>query len=132
MQKQPNKADVEPRVGIIWFYRRRLIAVTTLLSEAEPYGKALTHPTGHIEFWSSLQQRGTVPVDVEYEEPPRGRVGYDKERAAFFLYADRCIIKNSTAIRAILAAFHLPRDVKPQPDAHYLCANCMSRQRDQG
>ena len=128
MPKKHEKPELEPRVGIFWLYGRRLIADSTPLSKAEPYGDGLTHPTSHIDFWSALQELGAVPADVEYDEPPRGRISYDKRRAAVLLYADRCIIGDPAALKAITTTFHLPQDIRPQPDAHYRCAKCMSRQ----
>jgi hypothetical protein len=38
-----------------------------------------------------------VPPEVEYEEPPRGRVGYDKREERYWLRADRCILKEESA-----------------------------------
>ncbi|MDT8070596.1 MAG: hypothetical protein ROO76_20745 [Terriglobia bacterium] len=122
MPKKHEKPEVEPRVGIFWLYGRRLITDSTPLSKAEPYGDALTHATGHIDFRSMLQRRRTIPADVEYDEPPRGRVGYDKRHATFFLFADSCIIANPAAPKAIIGTFHLPKNITPQKDAHYRCA----------
>jgi hypothetical protein len=41
-----NPATPEPRVGIFWLLDGKVIIDSTPLSMAEPYGTALTHPTG--------------------------------------------------------------------------------------
>jgi hypothetical protein len=119
----------EPCVGIFWIYNSRLITDSTPLSQAEPYGDALTHATGHIDHWTALQERGAVPIDVEYEEPPRGRVGYNTKKKEFFMLADRCIINDAGAVQKIIAALHLPEDTEPFPDFHYRCTKCLKRTR---
>ena len=86
-----NPTTPEPSVGIFWLFRDRLILDATPISKAEAYGTALTHPTGHIDYWARLQQTGAVPAEVEYEEPPRGRVVYDGRERCFHLLADKCI-----------------------------------------
>ena len=65
-RKQP-----EPRVGIFWWFRNRIIADCTAVSIAERYGDCLTHATSHIDFWSELQRSRVVPAEVDYEEPSR-------------------------------------------------------------
>ncbi len=38
-------------------------------------------PLSHIDYWSELQRNGKVSSDVNYEEPPRGRVVYGRIRS---------------------------------------------------
>jgi hypothetical protein len=87
---------------------------------------------GHIDYWTELQERGAVPIEVEYEEPPRGRVGYNAKKKEFFLLADHCIIGDAEAVQKIIAALHLPEDTEPLPDFHYRCAKCLRRTRRRG
>ncbi len=123
-----RNANEEPRVGIFWWFRGKLIIDSTPLSQAEPYGNALTHATGHIEFWTEQQKRGALPEDIEYEEPPRGRVNYDKRDERFFLRADRCILEASDVVRQLISALKLPpKRTSIGPDAHYRCTKCLSR-----
>jgi hypothetical protein len=123
--RQPH----EPRVGIFWLHNGKLITDSTPLSEAEPYGDVLTHGKGHIDYWTELQERGAVPIEVEYEEPPRGRVGYNAKKKEFFMLADHCIIQNAAAVQTIITAFHMPEDTEPMPDFHYRCPKCLRRTR---
>jgi hypothetical protein len=121
----------ESTVGIFWLFRGRLITDLISLSAAEPYGQCLTHPRGHLRVWTDLQSRGVVPVDVEYEEPPRGRTLYDKSRDRFVLLADPCILKREAVVRRIMTNMHLP-DAKTETgrDAHYRCAKCLAKSGD--
>src|ERR1035437_10557045 len=87
----PNKqsAEGQQKVGIFWLIGDRLILDTSPLSDAEAYGDCLTHRNSHIDFWTAQQRFGAVPSDIEYEEPPRGRVVFNTKTLRFALYADR-------------------------------------------
>ncbi len=117
----------EPRLGIFWLLGDKLILDSTPLSMAEPYGTALTHPTGHIDYWERLQHTGAIPADVPYEEPPRGRVVFDKRDERFRLYADKCILSRREAVGRIMDAMHLPVDKTTEGrDEHYRCFECLN------
>ena len=47
---------------------------------------------GHADYWQQLRRSGAVPGEVEYDEPPRGRVVYDTIGRKYLLYADSCIL----------------------------------------
>jgi hypothetical protein len=97
--KTDKNPDVEPSVGIFWLFNGKLIIDSTPLSEAEPDVYWLWHALLHIKYWKRLQQQRLLPLDVEYEEPPRGRVVYDKREQRFHLYADKCILDCKDVIR---------------------------------
>jgi hypothetical protein len=131
--EQAKQSEVEPHVAIFWLFEGKLIIDSTPLSEAEPYGDALTHATGHIDYWSAQQKRGVIASDVEYEEPPRGRVGYDKREDRFFVRADKCILNRQAVVQKILAALNLPvGKTSTGIDPHYRCARCLERTEDRG
>jgi hypothetical protein len=122
--KKPN----ESHVGIFWFFNGKLIIDTTPVSKAEPYGGHLGHPTSHIDYWTKLQREGVVPPEVEYEEPPRGRVGYDNREQRFWLRADRCILKKKALVSRIMKAMNLPSsNTRMENDDHYQCEVCLRR-----
>lgn len=56
-----------------------------------------------------------MPIEINYEQPPRGRVGYNQKRKTLLMLADACIIKNAALIKAVIAAFHLPLCWVPEP-----------------
>lgn len=122
-----NSRTPEPCVGIFWLFRDEIIIDSAPLSKAEPYGTALTHPTGHIDYWTRLQHTGAVPAEVEYEEPPRGRVVFDKREQRFHLLADKCILSRRKVVREIMDAMHLPPGKTSEDrDEHYRCFECLS------
>ncbi len=115
----------EPHVGIFWLFDGKPIIDSTPLSKAEPYGTALTHPTGHDDYWSHLQDTGAVPADVEYWRPPRGRVVFQGREERFDFLADKCIRSNRKVVREIKNAMHLPLGKTTEGgDTHYRCSNC--------
>lgn len=121
-----NPVTPEPNVGIFWFFRDRIIVDSTPLSNAEPFGNALGHPTGHIDYWTRLQQTGAVPAEVEYEEPPRGRVVFDQREQRFHLLADKCILGRRDVVAGIMKAMHLPPGKTTEGrDEHYRCFECL-------
>src|ERR1039458_6900246 len=117
----------EPRVGIFWLIDERIVIDTTPVSKAEAYSRASTHPTSHIDYWTRLQRTGAVPPEVEYEEPPRGRVVFDKREQRFTLYADVCILRKKSVVKKLLRLLHLPDDTALSTDAHYRCFHCLTR-----
>ncbi len=121
-----NPTTPEPSVGIFWLFRDRLILDATPLSKAELYGSALGHPTSHIDHWTRLQRTRAVPAEIEYEEPPRGRVVYDQREQRFHLLADKCILGRRDAVTRIMEAMHLPPDKTTEGrDEHYRCFECL-------
>jgi len=120
----------EPEVGIVWFLDGRLIIESTPVSCAECYADSLTHPKGHPGYWAELQAAGFVPSDLEYDEVPRGRAGYDTVQDQFFIYRDRCI--PTKAIRQIIRTLRLPKaKVVVSLDQHYRCPRCMKEGRNE-
>lgn len=121
-----NSTTPEPSVGIFWLFRDRLILDATPISKAEAYSTALTHPTGHIDYWTRLQQTGAVPPEVEYEEPPRGRVVFDQREQSFHLLADKCILCRRDVVGQIMTAMNLPHGKTSEGrDEHYQCFECL-------
>jgi hypothetical protein len=121
-----NSRTPERCVGIFWLFRNEIIIDSTPLSKAESYGTALTHPTGHIKYWNQLRQIGAVPAEVEYEEPPRGRVIFDGRAQRFHLLADKCILGQGNVVTEIMRTMHLPPDKTSKGrDEHYRCFTCL-------
>jgi len=126
---QPHTGQTESCVGIFWLHDGKLIIDTTPVSMAEPYGTALTHPSGHIDHWERLQRTGAVPADVEYEEEPRGRVVFDGREQRFHLMADKCILGRRDVVAGIMEVMHLPDDTAVSTDEHYRCRHCLAGRR---
>lgn len=117
----------EPRVGIFWLFNGKLIIDTTPVSQGEAYGDHVGHAASHVDHWAELQRKRLVPPEIEYEEPPRGRVGYDKREERFWLRADRCILRKKTLLNRIMKVMRLLPNTKIETDPHYCCAGCLRR-----
>lgn len=122
-----RKRAAEPEVGIFFVYEGRLLIDATPVSEAESYGSFKGHATGHDRFWQTLQRNNLVPREVEYDEVPRGRVGYDIKERRFYIMVDACIKKNERIIDRIERDMNLPsaNTAPPKLDSHYKCPGCM-------
>jgi hypothetical protein len=121
-KKGENK---EPKLGIFWSYKGKLLFDSTSLNQAEPYGEHLTHPRSHIDTWTQFQRLGKVPPECEYEEHPRGRVMYHPSSGEFTILADKCILDHKDLIAQIKDALHLPKKTKLGTDPHYRCFRCL-------
>jgi hypothetical protein len=77
-------------------------------------------------MWEMFQQKGIAPRDMEYEDAPRGRVVYNTKTQRFMLLADRCILRNETVVRKIMAEMNLPsKSTDRDTDSHYRCLACL-------
>jgi hypothetical protein len=119
------KSGHEPHVGIFWLLDGTLLIDSTPLDQAEPYGDHLTHPRSHIDVWDGWQKLGKVPVDVPYEEPPRGRVVFNRKTSQSVLLADKCILERKSIVAEIMKALVLPKAVTLGSDSHYRCSKCL-------
>jgi len=121
-----RKVATEPEVGIFFVYNGKPFIDGTPVSEAEGYGAFKTHGRGHDAFWRELQRNGIVPPGVEYDEVPRGRVGYDTKEGKFYVFADPCILKNERLLDKIESDMSLPsaKTAPPKGDPHYKCPGC--------
>jgi hypothetical protein len=120
----------EFRVGIFWVLNGKPLINSTALSEAEPYGNHLSHPQGHAEVWEQWQGKGVLSPDMEYDEPPRGRVMHNTKTRRFTLLADRCILRDKEVVRKIKSQMSLPRNTETDTDSHYRCLDCLRARSD--
>jgi hypothetical protein len=127
-----GEMDPEPMVGIFWLFKGQLIFDVSPVSTAEPYGDCVGHAKSHIAFWADLQRAGVIPWDVEYEDPPRGRVIFNLKTKKFNVYSDKCIRVQSAVVRKIFREFSLPTDSAViTSDGHYRCRTCLFQDETQ-
>jgi hypothetical protein len=125
MNRPAQRQKKEPQVGIFWIVDGKPLIDSTPLSQAEPYGDHLTHARGHAEVWGQYQRVGVVPIDMEYEESPRGRVMYNTKTQRFRLLADRCILRDRSMVSTIMKVMNLPNKTTDRgTDSHYRCSAC--------
>ena len=66
-----------------------------------------------------------------YDEPPRGRVMFDRTTEPFTLLADRCILSRKDLISQISEELRLPKNTTLGTDSHYRCYECLYRTDDE-
>jgi hypothetical protein len=76
-------------------------------------------------FGAKFQQSSIVPADMEYEEPPRGRVMFNARTKQFAFLADKCILADKGIVGKIISALSLPKTTKTGTDEHYKCSSCL-------
>jgi len=113
------------QVGIVYLVGDKLWIDSTPIAGAGHYGDSAIHERDHISYWAELVKTGSVP-DSEYEEPPRGRVAYNRKTGKYTLLADRCILGRKSLVSQILSRMHLPpKDTETGTDSHYRCSRCL-------
>lgn len=120
-----RKPAAEPRLGIFWLLGKRLLFDMSALSEAESYGDFKIHYGNHVTVWERFRSQKLVPPEVEYEEPPRGRVTFNTKTRQFSLLADKCILSRKDLIATIKNELHLPKQISLGTDPHYRCFTCL-------
>ena len=123
---QPIGQPGAPEVGIFWDLNGALILDGVPLEAAEAWGRFKNYPGSHEKMWPRYQRVDSVPKDMKYDAPPRGRVVYDIVTRRFHLYADACILRNEAMLAKIRGDLHLPPEVEAAPDDHYRCAKCLA------
>jgi hypothetical protein len=130
---EQNQRDAErrkrlagsPEVGIFWDVNGRLIIAGAFLEEAQTWGRFAHYPMEHEQAWPSYQRVEAAPLDMEYDDAPRGRVVYDKVTQQFHLYADACILLNEAMLGKIRSNLSLPSEIEMGPDNFYQCVTCL-------
>lgn len=119
----------EPRVGILWWFCDHLLVAGIRARCATTYGGYGIYERGHAEQWQEWQQCGVVPVDVEYDEFPRGRISFHHREGKFLLLADSCIVADQNRLGRVMTVMRLPREnTVTGTDLHYRCSPCLSTQ----
>ena len=124
--KDPSDTTEGLQVAVFWLFRSRLVLDGTDLDKAEPWGEYLNAPS-HEDVWARHQRERLVPLNVEYDYPPRGRVVFDSVRQRFYLYGDKCILDIPELVGEIVRRLNLPPSTQVGPDDHYRCPRCLPR-----
>jgi hypothetical protein len=82
-REQRERLANSPAVGIFWVVSGKLIILGAWLEEARTTGRFARYPIPHEKAWVNYRRNAIVPSDMEYDDPPRGRVDYDKVNQEF-------------------------------------------------
>lgn len=81
--------DPAKRIGIYWVHDGRVVGHSCLLDEAEVgIPGLLDSPFTHIDAWPSVRAQNRLPSHLEYDDLPRGRVMYQRDRNKWVVYGD--------------------------------------------
>jgi len=82
------------KIGIFWFYKNEVIGIAHELkiSEADSLGMIDSHYE-HISYWNKLRCKYSELREIEYEEIPRGRVVFNKNKNKLIIYLDKKLLK---------------------------------------
>lgn len=126
-----SRKPPDPKVGIFWLVRGRVITFGYPLSKAAAYGEFATYEPSHLDKWGELQRNGAVPPECEYEEFPRGRVMFNRRTETFLLLADKCILRDKRTLSNIMKELGLPATKTGlDRDSHYRCFRCLENEGD--
>jgi hypothetical protein len=114
-----------PEVGIFWVLNGKLIIAGAWMEESITTGRFAHYPTTHEKEWSLCQRVGAVPRGMQCDDPPRGRVDFDKVTQKFHLYADNCILRDGAVMEKIRKDLNLPPEILILPDNLYQCRQCL-------
>lgn len=130
--REQRKLAAKPEVGIVFLFEGHLWIKGEYVDDAKVHGDFKGQGSCHDEYWSQLQRIGSVPRTVEYDEVPRGRVGYNVKNRTYYLFLDKCIMENQRMVDKIFSYMHLPsQGTKVQRDSHYVCPGCKKKSKEQ-
>jgi len=124
-RKQRERLAGSPEAGLFWVVDGRLIVVGAWLEEASTTGRFAHYPVPPEKEWSAIRRVGAVPRDMDCDDPPRGRVDYDKVTQRFHLYADACVLGNEATVDKIRKDLNLPPETLILADSLYQCRQCL-------
>jgi len=122
--KIKNVIDDIPRIGIFWLCIKDgeikiFHSEPITLEFGQDYGCFIVAPREHYNTWESLKPHGIIPKNSNYEDLPRGRVAYDKDKDQYVVYHGN-YIKSSPDIKpAVKANFKLKNNTRWETDLHY-------------
>ena len=97
----------EPQIGIFWVFEGRLLKASSPVAAGIDSPVSVDSRYDHIAFWSVLQIRNLALRSLQYDQVPRGRILFLKEKGRFCVYMDKKL-RTARIKRMILEAFALP------------------------
>ncbi len=86
-------SDSAKRIGIYWVHGGRVVGLSCPLDQAEAgVPGLLDSPFTHVDAWSDVKAQNLLPPHLEYDELPRGRVMYQRDRNKWVVYGDGALM----------------------------------------
>lgn len=97
MVRAQSLGEPTPRIGIYWLHGDQVLGLSCALSQAEPgVPGLLDSPFTHVDAWEAVRAEAGLPLHIEYDDLPRGRVLYLREREKFVVYGDGAILERGS------------------------------------
>lgn len=120
MKIKQNDPSSQPRVGIFWYYRGKLLIYSQATDNVKESCGFVDVAVGHIDHWAVLQKQDPALREYEYEEVPRSRVLYDASKRLFKVYSSSKLIANQKFRKMVMEHFDLPASGTVfEGDEHY-------------
>ena len=113
-----------PKIGLFWLHLKDgkiqiFHSSPIILDFGQNYGSFIIDPSGHYNAWESLVRHGIAPKNSNYEDLPRGRIAYDREKNQYVVYHGNYINSSSDIKVVIKSEFKLKANTRWEPDLHY-------------
>lgn len=109
------------KIGIFWFYKNQVFGVSHQfdINSSDSLGM-IDSPYNHVSYWNELRDKFSELRDIEYDELPRGRVIFDKNKNILIIYLDKKLLIKSK-VSKICDFFDAEYDVNTvlRLDPHY-------------
>ena len=107
-------------VGIFWIYQEQIFAKTMPVDTIKPIMGYVDSDLAHYTVWDEIVRRHPEVYLFEYEEIPRGRVIFDRNKMQYIVYAHPGIIDDKKKRLLIVEKFGLrEKSVLFKRDEHY-------------
>lgn len=114
------KPRPQPKVGIFWVFRRRLLMAACPVEDGVECSGAIDSRHDHVDYWKVLQRRHPELRALEYEQVPRGRVVFFQSDQRFCVYLDERL-RTPALQQRVRKAFDLPASrTRFESDPHYV------------
>lgn len=84
------------KIGIFWFYKNQVFGVSHQfdINSSDSLGM-IDSPYNHVSYWNELRDKFSELRNIEYDEVPRGRVIFDKNKNILIIYLDKKLLIKS-------------------------------------
>ncbi|MHA3053676.1 hypothetical protein [Acinetobacter sp. ANC 4640] len=84
------------KIGIFWFYKNQIFGVSHEfdINSSDSLGM-IDSPYNHVSYWNKLRNKLPELRNIEYEDVPRGRVIFDKNKNKLIIYLDKKLLVKS-------------------------------------
>ena len=84
------------KIGIFWFYKNQVLGISHEfdLNNSDSLGM-IDSIYNHVSYWDELQNEFSELREIEYEDIPRGRVIFDKNKNKLIIYLDKKLLIKS-------------------------------------